>query len=221
MSAFCDRLVTAPLSYTHTGLGAAHISRLLRAQVRYFKCRSAVCALVFPGASAPHRDKNISTFQNAASTPHLLVTESAADGCLATTNASGAQPPERFGKKGESSAPSVFHAFLGAICERPLLCCCVPLCSLTEHWEEKRTAHSLSLSLPQSLRFAFFFPLTFRVSSASGLFFTLVCSTYLLTSRVLVNVGFVQTWCLVECDFFSFLNLLNQESVWHFLAVFH
>ncbi len=50
----------------------------------------------------------------------LLVTESAADGCLATTNASGAQPPERFGKKGERSAPSVFHAFLGAICERPL-----------------------------------------------------------------------------------------------------
>ncbi len=38
MSAFCDRLVTAPLLYTHTGLGAAHISRLLRAQVRYFKC---------------------------------------------------------------------------------------------------------------------------------------------------------------------------------------
>ncbi len=66
-------------------------------------------ALVFPGASAPHRDKNISTFQNAASAPHLLVTESAADGCLATTNASGAQPPERFGKKGESSAPSVFR----------------------------------------------------------------------------------------------------------------
>ncbi len=50
----------------------------------------------FPGASAPHRDKNISTFQNAAT---LGVTESAADGCLATTNASGAQPPERFGKK--------------------------------------------------------------------------------------------------------------------------
>ncbi len=35
-----------------------------------------------------------STFQNAVG-----VTESAADGCLATTNASGAQPPERFGKK--------------------------------------------------------------------------------------------------------------------------
>ncbi len=48
----------------------------------------------FPGASAPHRDKYISTFQNAVG-----VTESAADGCLATTNASGAQPPERFGKK--------------------------------------------------------------------------------------------------------------------------
>ncbi len=48
----------------------------------------------FPGASAPHRDKNISTFQNAVG-----VTESATDGCLATTNASGAQPPERFGKK--------------------------------------------------------------------------------------------------------------------------
>ncbi len=81
----------------------------------------------FPGASAPHRDINITTFQNAASAPQvmwrnfLLVTESAADGCLATTNASGAQPPERFGKKGESSAPSVFHAFLGAICERPLM----------------------------------------------------------------------------------------------------
>ncbi len=78
-------------------LGAAHISRLMRAQVRYFKCRSAVCALImeatrsfFPGASAPHRDKNISTFQNAASAPHLLVTESAADGCLARQT-----PPER------------------------------------------------------------------------------------------------------------------------------
>ncbi len=215
MSAFCDRLVTAPLSYTHTGLGAAHISRILRAQVRYFKCRSAVCAIMeatrsfFSGASAPHRDKNISTFQNAASAPHLLVTESAA----------GAQPPERFGKKGESSAPSVFHAFLGAICERPLLCCCVALLTHTQN-TEKRTARSLSVS-PSVTQVRGFFPLTFRVSSASGLFFTLVCSTYLLTSRVLVNVGFVQTWCLVECDSrlclseisFSFLNLLNQESV--------
>ncbi len=78
----------------------------------------------------------------------------------------------------------------------PLLCCCVPLCSLT-HRTLRREQRALSLSLPQSLSF---FPLTFRVSSASGLFFTLVCSTYLLTSRVLVNVGFVQTWCLVECD---------------------
>ncbi len=85
---------------------------------------------------------------------------------------------------------------------------------------EKRTARSLSVS-PSVTQVRGFFPLTFRVSSASGLFFTLVCSTYLLTSRVLVNVGFVQTWCLVECDsrlclseiFFSFLNLLNQESV--------
>ncbi len=62
-------------------------------------CWSPVSSIVFlrsffPGASAPHRDKNISTFQNAVG-----VTESAADGCLATTNASGAQPPERFGKK--------------------------------------------------------------------------------------------------------------------------
>ncbi len=32
MSAFCDRLVTAPLPYTHTDLGAAHISRLLTAE---------------------------------------------------------------------------------------------------------------------------------------------------------------------------------------------
>ncbi len=159
MSVFCDRLVTAPLSYTHTGLGAAHISRLLHAQIRYFKCRSAVCALImeatrsfFPGASAPHRDKNISTFQSAASALHRLVTESAADGCLATTNASGAQPPERFGKKGESSAPSVFHAFLGAICERPLLCCCVPLCSLTHRTlrREENSALSLSVSLSHS-----------------------------------------------------------------------
>ncbi len=210
MSAFCDRLVTSPLPYTHTDLGTAHISRLMRAQVRYFKCRSAVCALImeatrsfFPGASAPHRDKNISTFQNAASAPHLLVTESAADGCLATTNASGAQPPERFGKKGESSAPSVFHAFLGAICERPLLCCCVLLCSLTHRTLRREENSALSLSVsPSVTQVRGFFPLTFRVSSASGLFFTLVCSTYLLTSIILVNVGFVQTWCLVECDFF-------------------
>ncbi len=84
--------------------------------------------------------------------------------------------------------------------------------SHTEHWEEN-SARSLSVS-PSVTQVRRFSPLTFRVSSASGLFFTLVCSTYLLTSRVLVNVGFVQTWCLVECDsrlclseiFFSFLN---------------
>ncbi len=185
----------------------------MRAQVRYFKCRSAVCALImeatrsfFPGASAPHRDKNISTFQNAASAPHLLVTESAADGCLATTNASGAQPPEHFGKKGESSAPSVFRRDMWTT---PIVLLCPALLTHTQNTEKRREQRAL-------------FPLTFRVSSASGLFFTLVCSTYLLTSIILVNVGFVQTWCLVECDFFfSFLNLLNQESVWHFLAVFH
>ncbi len=95
-----------------------------------------------------------------------------------------------------------------------VLCCCVPLCSLT-HRTLRREQRSLSLSVsPSVTQVHGFFPLTFRVSSASGLFFTLVCSTYLLTSRVLVNVGFVQTWCLVECDsrlclleiFFSFLN---------------
>ncbi len=104
------------------------------------------------------------------------------------------------------------------------LCCCVPLCSLT-HRTLRREQRALSLSLPRSLRFAGFFPLTFRVSSASGLFFTLVCSTYLLTSRVLVNVGFVQTWCLVECDsrlclseiYFSFLNRqLALTSLFYF-----
>ncbi len=80
----------------------------------------------------------------------------------------------------------------------PLLCCCPALLTHTQN-TEKRTARSLSVS-PSVTQVRGFFPLTFRVSSASGLFFTLVCSTYLLTSRVLVNVGFVQTWCLVECD---------------------
>ncbi len=78
---------------------------------------------------------------------------------------------------------------------------------------EENSALSLSVS-PSVTQVRRYFPLTFRVSSASGLFFTLVCSTYLLTSRVLVSVGFVQTWYLVECDsrlclseiFFSFLN---------------
>ncbi len=91
----------------------------------------------------------------------------------------------------------------------------LPCPALLTHTQntEKRTARSLSVS-PSVTQVRGFFPLTFRVSSASGLFFTLVCSTYLLTSRVLVNVGFVQTWCLVECHsrlclseiFFSFLN---------------
>ncbi len=99
-------------------------------------------------------------------------------------------PPER--NRSSALEKKEKDAFLGAICERPLLCCCVPLCSLTQ-------ALSLSVS-PSVTQVRGFFPLTFRVSSASGLFFTLVCSTYLLTSRVLVNVGFVQTWCLVECD---------------------
>ncbi len=80
----------------------------------------------------------------------------------------------------------------------PIVLLCPALLTHTQNTEKKREQRALSLSLPQSLRFAGFFPLTFRV--ASGLFFTLVCSTYLLTSRVLVNVGFVQTWCLVECD---------------------
>ncbi len=78
--------------------------------------------------------------------------------------------------------------------------CIVLLCPalLTQTLRREQRALSLCLSLSHSgLRFI---PLTFRVSSASGLFFTLVCSTYLLTSRVLVNVGFVQMWCLVECD---------------------
>ncbi len=97
----------------------------------------------------------------------------------------------------------------------PLLCCCVPLCSLTHRTLRREENSALSLSVsPSVTQVCRFFPLTFRVSSASGLFFTLVCSTNLLTSRVLVNVGFVQTWCLAECDsrlclseiFFSFLN---------------
>ncbi len=71
----------------------------------------------------------------------------------------------------------------------------------TQNTEKRREQRALSLSLSPSItQVRGFFPLTFRVSSASGLFFTLVCSTYLLTSRVLVSVGFVQTWCLVECD---------------------
>ncbi len=122
-----------------------------------------------------------------------------------------------------------------AICERPLIVLLCP--ALLTHIQntEKRTARSLSVS-PSVTQVRGFFPLTFRVSSASGLFFTLVCSTYLLTSRFLVNVGFVQTWCLVECDsrlclseiFFFFLNrqlaltsFFFTVSVWHFLAVFH
>ncbi len=96
-----------------------------------------------------------------------------------------------------------------------VLCCCVPLCSLTHRTLRREENSALSLSVSLSVTQVHrFFPLTFRVSSASGLFFTLVCSTYLLTSRVLVNVGFVQTWCLVECDsrlclseiFFSFFK---------------
>ncbi len=88
-----------------------------------------------------------------------------------------------------------------AICERPLIVLLCPALLTHTQNTEKRTAHSLSLSVsPSVTQVRGFFPLTFRVSSASGLFFTLVCSTYLLTSRVLVNVGFVQTWCLVECD---------------------
>ncbi len=84
-----------------------------------------------------------------------------------------------------------------------LLFCCVPLCSLTHRTLRREENSALSLSVsPSVTQVRGFFPLTFRVSSASGLFFTLVCSTYLLTSRVLVNVGFVQTWCLVECFFF-------------------
>ncbi len=77
-----------------------------------------------------------------------------------------------------------------AICERPLIVLLCPALLTHTQNTEKRTARSLSVS-PSVTQVCGFFPLTFRVSSASGLFFTLVCSTYLLTSRVLVNVGFV------------------------------
>ncbi len=109
-----------------------------------------------------------------------------------------------------------------------LLCCCVPLCSLTHRTLRREENSTLSLSVsPSVTQVCGFFPLTFRVSSASGLFFTLVCSTYLLTSRVLVNMGFVQTWCLVECDsrlclseiVFSFLN--NQLALTSFFYFTH
>ncbi len=49
--------------------------------------------------------------------------ESAGHGCLATADATGAQATERGAQATErfkSGTPSVFHAFLGAICERPL-----------------------------------------------------------------------------------------------------
>ncbi len=46
--------------------------------------------------------------------------ESAADSCFATTDASGAQPPERFGKKEKAARLAFSTRFLGAICERPL-----------------------------------------------------------------------------------------------------
>ncbi len=49
--------------------------------------------------------------------------ESAADGCLATTDASGAQPPERFGKK-EKAARLAISSVLGAICEPPKVAFC-------------------------------------------------------------------------------------------------
>ncbi len=47
----------------------------------------------------------------------LLVTESAAAGCLATTNASGAQPPERFEKNEKAARLAFSTRFLAAICE--------------------------------------------------------------------------------------------------------
>ncbi len=135
--------------------------------------------------------------------------------------------------------PRRFHyerAYRASTFEITNLSVCPALLTHTQN-TEKRTARSLSVS-PSVTQVRGFFPLTFRVSSASGLFFTLVCSTYLLTSRVLVNVGFVQTWCLVECDsrlclsefYFLFFKpsagsnlffLLHALSVWHFLAVFH
>ncbi len=184
---------SAPLLHTYS-LGPLTYRVFCRAQVRYFKCRSAVCALIMEATRScfvqarPRRIeiKTSQLFRMAASAPHLLVTESAADGCLARQTPPERNRPSALGKKGESSAPSVFHAFLGAICERPLLCCCVPLCSLTHRTLRREENSALSLSVsPSVTQVRRFFPLTFRVSSAS----TLVCSTYLLTSRVLVNVG--------------------------------
>ncbi len=46
--------------------------------------------------------------------------ESTADGLLSNDRRLPSATARALWKKGESSAPSVFHAFLGAICEQPL-----------------------------------------------------------------------------------------------------
>ncbi len=63
---------------------------------------------------------------------------------------------------------------------------------------------SLSLSLPLVTQVCGFFPLPFRVSSASGLFFTLVCRRGVCSDVVL---GRMRLASLPVGDFFlSFLN---------------
>ncbi len=89
--------------------------------------RRAVCALImegdavavrprsfFPGASAPHRDKNISTFQNAASAPRvmwrnvLLVTGERSWWLLSNDKCLRSATARTLWKKEKAARPSVF-----------------------------------------------------------------------------------------------------------------
>ncbi len=107
---------------TRQALGAAHISRLLRAQVRYFKCRRAVCALIMEAT----RSRFILNFSECRKRTAGHVTKfPSCNGerswwLLSNDKRLRSATARALWKKGESSAPSVFHTFLGAICERPL-----------------------------------------------------------------------------------------------------
>ncbi len=174
MSAFCDRLVTAPLPYTHTDLGPVHISRLKRvenarrAAFSFFPKRSGGCAPEsFVVAKQPSAALSVTRRTFCHMTRGALAAFWKVEMFLSRCGADApgknecvAPRPRRFHYEHAYRASTFEITNLNTQKTRyvsgPLLCCCVPLCSLT-HRTLRREQRALSLSLPQSLRFAGFF----------------------------------------------------------------
>ncbi len=175
MSAFCDRLVTAPPPlHTYRFRARSHIApknawKTLGALLSPFfqSVRGGCAPEAFVVAKQPSVALSVTRRKFRHMTRGALAAFWKVEMFLSRCGADApgknervAPRPRRFHYERAYRASTFEITNLSAQKTRyvsgPLLCCCVPLCSLT-HRTLRREQRALSLSLPQSLRFAGFF----------------------------------------------------------------